>query len=555
MQMTELEQVRARLKGRYLLERELGRGGMGAVYLARDVRLDRPVALKVLPAEYATRGVLRDRFLRETRTAASFSHPNIVPVYAVEEAEDFLAYAMAFVEGESVAERVRRAGPLSIRDTVRLLQDVGYALAYAHGRGVVHRDIKPDNIMIERATGRALVMDFGIARVIEAAAPVSGTRGGLTRVGEVVGTPEYMSPEQATGDHVDGRSDLYSLGLTAFFALTGTPAVTGETTGKILARQIADILPPMKSRRPDTPPALAEAIDRCVAKDPNQRFANAEGLVEALDAAQLAGPEIPVPIRLFAQELGKLSLITVLGVFMIYFMFRAVNSDNVDALLPPFALIGVVITIAAQSVREARRLRLSGFTSAELIRGLTAVVAEREARRTELRADPNVLRARQRSIRWAIALLVGGVIALWQVRNLRVPVPGSPGHFSVGTSGVVLALTGIMLLGFSLPLLLRSPFKMPMPERLFRAVWLGPFGRGMFAVAGFGKVKAPGNTLGFATAATRPTPVTQPPTSAPPVTLPPVEAHHDIGLETRVAELERWRQTVEAREGVDYGTP
>jgi hypothetical protein len=112
-----------------------------------------------------------------------------------------------------------------------------------------------------------------------------------------------------------------------------------------------------------------------------------------------------------------------------------------------------------------------------------------------------------------------------------------------------------MLLGFSLPLLLRSPFKMPMPERLFRAVWLGPFGRGMFAVAGFGKVKAPGNTLGFATAATRPTPVTQPPTSAPPVTLPPVEAHHDIGLETRVAELERWRQTVEAREGVDYGTP
>jgi hypothetical protein len=555
MQMTELEQVRARLKGRYSLERELGRGGMGAVYLARDVRLDRPVALKVLPAEYATRGVLRDRFLRETRTAASFSHPNIVPVYAVEEAEDFLAYAMAFVEGESVAERVRRTGPLSIRDTVRLLQDVGYALAYAHGRGVVHRDIKPDNIMIERATGRALVMDFGVARVIEAAAPVSGTRGGLTRVGEVVGTPEYMSPEQATGDHVDGRSDLYSLGLTAFFALTGTPAVTGETIGKILAAQIADILPPMKSRRPDTPPALAEAIDRCVAKDPNQRFANAEGLVEALDAAQLAVPEIPVPIRLFAQELGKFSLITVLGIFMIYFMLRAVNPDNVDSLLPPFALIGVVITIAAQSVREARRLRLSGFTSAELTRGLTAVVAEREARRTELRADPNVLRARQRSIRWAIALLVGATIALWQVRNLRVPIPGSPGHFSVGTSGVVLALAGIMLLGFSLPLLLRSPFKMPLPERLFRAVWLGPFGRGMFAVAGFAKVKPPGTTLGFATAATRPTPVTQPPTSAPPVTLPPVKAHHDIGLETRVAELERWRQRVEAREGVDYGTP
>jgi len=551
---SELEQVRARLGGRYVIERELGRGGMGAVYLARDVRLDRPVALKVLPAEYAGRGLLRDRFLRETRTAASFSHPNIVPVYAVEEAEDFLAYAMAYVEGESVADRVRRAGPLSIRETVRLLQDTGYALAYAHGRGVVHRDIKPDNIMIERATGRALVMDFGIARVIESApAPVTGTRSALTRLGEVVGTPEYMSPEQATGDHVDGRSDLYSLGLTAYFALTGAPAVSGDTTGKILARQIADVLPPMKSRRPDLPPALGEAIDRCVAKDPNQRFANAEALVEALDAAQLATPEIPVAIRMFAQELGKFSLITVLGAFMIYFMFRSIDPDSVDSLLPPFALIGVVITIAAQTVREARRLRLGGFTSAELLRGLSAVLAERQARRDELRADPAVRRARQRTIRWALAQLTGGVVAILMVRKFRIPVVGYPGHFRVTTGGVVLVLTGIMLVGFSLPLLLRSPFRMALPERLFRVVWLGPFGRGVFALAGLGKVKPPGTTIAPAAAMTRPPSVTQPPTS--PVTAPSV-AVSDIGrLETRVAELERWRETMEAREGVDYGTP
>src|SRR5215208_6092415 len=207
--MTAMDTLSSRLGGRYVIERELGRGGMGAVYLARDVKLDRPVALKVLPPEFATQVALRERFLRETRTAASFSHPNIVPVYAVEEADDVLAYAMAYVEGESVSDRVKRAGPLSVRETVRILQDAGYALAYAHGRGVVHRDIKPDNIMIERATGRALIMDFGIARVIEA--PSIGTSEGLTRVGEVVGTPEYMSPEQATGDHVDGRSDLYSL--------------------------------------------------------------------------------------------------------------------------------------------------------------------------------------------------------------------------------------------------------------------------------------------------------------------------------------------------------
>ena len=141
---------------------------MGAVYLARDLRLDRPVALKVLPAEFAGDSSLRERFLRETRTAASFSHPNIVPVHAVEERDGLLAFAMGFVEGESVAERVRRAGPLDVRSIVRLLQDIGYALAYAHGRGVVHRDIKPDNIMLERATGRALLMDFGISRSIVA---------------------------------------------------------------------------------------------------------------------------------------------------------------------------------------------------------------------------------------------------------------------------------------------------------------------------------------------------------------------------------------------------
>ncbi len=196
--------LQARLGDRYTIERQLGKGGMGAVYLARDLRLHRLVALKVLPPEFATQVALRERFLLETRTAASFSHPNIVPVYAVEEAPDVLAYAMGLVEGETLAERVHRVGPLGVREMVRLVQDVGYALAYAHGRGVVHRDIKPDNIMIERATGRALVMDFGISRSI---VPASATAA-LTRVGEVVGTPEYMSPEQASGDHVDGRSDI-----------------------------------------------------------------------------------------------------------------------------------------------------------------------------------------------------------------------------------------------------------------------------------------------------------------------------------------------------------
>ena len=269
---SQTDRISTGLTDRYHIERELGRGGMGAVYLATDLRLDRPVALKILPPEFAHDTALRERFLRETRTAASFSHPNIVPVHAVEDDGDTLAFAMGYVEGESLAARVARAGPLDVRTIVRLLLDVAYALAYAHGRGVVHRDIKPDNIMIERATGRALVMDFGIARAIAptAAAP------GLTRIGEIVGTPEYMSPEQASGDNVDGRSDLYSLGLVALFAAIGHAPVTGDSAQQLIVKQLTEVLPPAASLRADLPAALAAAIDSCVAKEPSARFASAE---------------------------------------------------------------------------------------------------------------------------------------------------------------------------------------------------------------------------------------------------------------------------------------
>ena len=317
-----LSDIRTQLGDRYAIERELGRGGMGAVYLARDLRLDRPVALKVLPGELAGDASLRERFLRETRPAASFSHPNIVPVHAIEDRDGVLAFAMGYVEGESVAERVRRAGPLDVRSVVRLLQDIGYALAYAHGRGVVHRDIKPDNIMLERATGRALLMDFGISRTITARVDTKATQG-LTRVGEVVGTAEYMSPEQASGDVVDGRSDLYSLGLVALFALIGRPAITAETTQQILVKQLTETPPAATSLRPDLPESLGAAIDRCIAKEPSARFATAEALVEVIDNARLAGPEIPVPIRLFAQEAGTLSLVIVFLVMISWLMFQA----------------------------------------------------------------------------------------------------------------------------------------------------------------------------------------------------------------------------------------
>ena len=351
-----LPDIRQQLGDRYAIERELGRGGMGAVYLARDLRLDRPVALKVLPAEFAGDSSLRERFLRETRTAASFSHPNIVPVHAVEERDGVLAFAMGFVEGESVAERVRRAGPLDVRSVVRLLRDIGYhALAYRWPRRRASRH--QANIMLERATGRALLMDFGISRSITAKVEGKGATQGLTRVGEVVGTAEYMSPEQASGDVVDGRSDLYSLGLVALFALTGRPAITGESTQQILVKQLTETPPPAVTLRPDLPESLGAAIDRCVAKEPSARFATAEALVEAIDEARLAAPEIPLPVRLFAQELGTLSLVVVFLTMIIWLLYQ-VLSRKIGAAWTgvPGAFLGaIVLTRVLQASSSAQR--------------------------------------------------------------------------------------------------------------------------------------------------------------------------------------------------------
>ncbi len=186
------------LAGRYSLERELGRGGMGIVYLARDLRLERVVAIKLLPPNRARDAAARERFVREARMAAQLSHPNIIPIHAVDEIGDFVFFVMSYVEGETLGARVRRDGALKPHDAARILREVAWALAYAHGQGVVHRDVKPDNILLERGGGRALVADFGIARSVQT--PV------LSGDHELVGTPEYMSPEQASGGGGGGRT-------------------------------------------------------------------------------------------------------------------------------------------------------------------------------------------------------------------------------------------------------------------------------------------------------------------------------------------------------------
>ena len=424
--------------------------------------------------------VLRERFLRETRLVAGFSHPNIVPVYAVEETEDLLAYAMGLVEGESLVERVRRAGALPVNEIVKLMQDVGYALAYAHGHGVVHRDIKPDNIMIERASGRALVMDFGIAR---AASARSAANAGLTRVGEVVGTPEYMSPEQATGDDMDGRSDLYSLGLTVHFAALAKTAMAADSMQRVLAKQLTEVLPPLRESRPDLPEALAGAVDLTLRKDPNDRFESAAAMVDALSVAQLAAPEIPLPIRMFAQEAGTLSLVAFGITLLILFLNRQnVDQGSADMQLVSVGLIVVLLTRVTQTFGEAQRMSRAGFSPEDITRGLQRVVDEREQRRTELRKDAAVAKARRRTMILALGMLVGAAISFRGMLVFRHET--SAGHFRVELPGIFLILVCIILLGIGVVQLLKSPMRMPLGERLFRVVWIGFPGRLFLRFAG-----------------------------------------------------------------------
>ena len=522
-----LDRIRSAVGSRYQLERELGRGGMGSVYLARDLRLDRPVALKVLPPEFAEQTALRERFLLETRTAARFSHPNIVPVYAVEESPDVLAYAMGFIEGETLTQRVQRAGPLPPREIGRLLQDVAYALAYAHGRGVVHRDVKPDNVMLERATGRALVMDFGISRSIRNTQVVAA----LTRVGEVVGTPEYMSPEQAAGDHVDGRSDLYSLGLTAHYAATGRVAVTGESAPKILVKQLTERIPPIAESRPGLPPALAEAIDHCVEKDPAARFATAEELIEAIDAAHLSEREIPLPIRLFAGELSTLSMIAVGIAAFTYFVVQSAQRQplaSLDTILPVILLFSILVTRSLTTLSEARRLAVAGFDADEIMEGILRVGDERERRRAELRADPAVRRRRRTTIAWGVGMMIVALTMIWIGLGMRTLV--SPGRHDVPPPAVALVVSAFAMIGIALVLLFKSPFRMPIGERVFRLAWLGPAGRAFVRLA----------VRGLPTA--RPAPrISSGPVKAvvsPDAPAPPPTSRLDR-LEERVAALER----------------
>jgi eukaryotic-like serine/threonine-protein kinase len=295
----QLDRISAALSGSYRIEREVGVGGMATVYLAQDLKHDRKVALKVLRPEL-TAAMGTDRFPREIHIIAQMQHPHILPLYDSGATGGFLYYVMPFVDGESLRAKLARTGPLPVTEAVRLLKEITDALAYAHARGIVHRDIKPDNVML---SGRhAAVTDFGVAKAVSASA---GDK--LTTVGIAVGTPQYMAPEQAMAEeHIDHKVDIYALGVLGYEMLTGRPAFEATTAQGMLSAHVLEQPKDIRERRPEVPELLAETLLKCLAKNPADRW-TAEELLAQLElvAATPSGGVTPTTTRPFKAAQAK----------------------------------------------------------------------------------------------------------------------------------------------------------------------------------------------------------------------------------------------------------
>mgnify|MGYP001375907109 CR=1 FL=1 len=460
------------LAGRYSIEREIGRGGMGIVFLAREVALDRMVALKLLPPEMAARSGVKERFLKETRTAAGLSHPNIVPIHAVDELDDFVFFAMAYVEGGTLGDRVRDRGPLSHSDAVRLLREVAWALGYAHVNGVVHRDVKPDNILLDQPSGRAMVTDFGIAVLAEDSGPAAPT--------EVLGTAEFMSPEQAKGGDVDARSDLYSLGCLGFYALSGGVPFTGPSPAAVLGQHLAQPAPRVASVAPHTPPNVATALDRCLRKEPDQRFSSGEALADALMPDPEMDRELPLALRVFVKQTRDFEttlawcalglMIAVMAVVVAMGLGDvSIYSGALLAAAGVLAALGLPVTIL---IRAARRLLLSGFTIAD---GTVALLRDVERKEEEYRFQVG---ERQTSMDYLFrALRLGGTLVS-AVSLVVGAVTQTVEPFMVAWAAFITALTG------SLAEETRARARGDVMGERWLRFWKGRWGSRIFKLAG-----------------------------------------------------------------------
>jgi len=274
------ERLQRLIEGEYRIERLLGKGGMGSVFLAHDMALEREVAIKVLPPDVAQDHQVVRRFQQEAKTAAKLDHPNIIPIYRVESEGGLNYFVMKYIAGTSLEDLLEKKEPLAIADIQRILWEASCALGHAHQRGVVHRDVKPANIMFDH-DGRVMLTDFGISKALQAAT-------GFTATGMIIGTPHYMAPEQAKGHPVDGRADQYSLGVVGYRMITAELPFSGDSVHTVLYKQIFEEAPLASSKNAAVPPFLATAVARAMSKDPDLRFPTME------DFATAVWPEQPV---------------------------------------------------------------------------------------------------------------------------------------------------------------------------------------------------------------------------------------------------------------------
>ena len=352
------DQLQSALGKTYRIDRELGGGGMSRVFAATETALGRRVVIKMLPSELA--GALNiDRFKREIQLAANLQHPHIVPVLTAGEIDGIPYYTMPFVEGESVRDRISR-GPIPVTDAVNLLRDVARALAYAHEHGVVHRDIKPDNVLL--SGGSAAVADFGIAKALAAAgsAPRDPTAAsaGLTQVGMSIGTPMYMAPEQAAADpNTDHRADIYSFGCLAYELLTGRPPFTDLAPHKLLVAHMTERPDPVASLRADVPRPLADLVMRCLEKDPSARPQSAAEIVRQLDAVTSTPSLEAIAPGLGGAALGKIAIAYLIAVLVVAAVTRvAIVRIGLPSWVMPAAVVllalGFPIVVAASYLRR-----------------------------------------------------------------------------------------------------------------------------------------------------------------------------------------------------------
>ncbi len=421
------------LAGRYVLERRLGRGGSGVVFLARELRLDRPVAIKLLPPPQAVDPIARRRFIGEARTAARLSHPNIVPIFSVDELADVVFFAMAYVEGQTLGQRIREHGPLSPGEGARLLREVARALAHAHERGVVHRDVKPDNILLDAATGRALVSDFGIARV--------GGGSGTTEL-------PFEAP------------DCYAM----------------------LARHITEPAPPLASVAPGVPRRLAQVIDRCLLKEPAARFSSGVHLADAVRFAISVPVGPPLAVRAFLVESRHLSVPTllygmILGLAIPLLALQVVTAGEPGPrLVAAGFIVWLLLLPTALMLARVRRLRAAGFDRDDLTDALAAELARHREELAFLYGEgPSRVEGMLRTLTYAGLAVAGIAVAV----GLRVP--------HLAPISVVLAAwgagAGVALLA-AVTARARTEHRTDLRRARRLRFWGGPLGRWLFRLSG-----------------------------------------------------------------------